>query len=207
MKNILLGAIGALVIAAAGIAFVFLGGWLSFAADDPHSPAVTSLIELARKGAIRRAAADIQAPADLASPERIRRGAGNYAAMCASCHLSPGTGDTELRMGLYPQPPDLKAPPDSGQHTPAERFWIIKHGIKGSGMPAWGKGGMDDVATWDLVAFLQVLPDMSAEAYRQQVERSDGHRHGGIEAPQPGESAAHSHGSHLHAPGARPHKH
>jgi hypothetical protein len=37
-------------------------------------------------------------------------------------------------------------------------FWTIKHGIKMSAMPAWGKT-LDDVTIWNLVAFLrQCLP-------------------------------------------------
>ena len=45
-------------------------------------------------------------------------------------------------------------------------FWIIKHGIKMSAMPAWGKT-LDDAAIWDLVAFVRKLPEMTPETYAQ----------------------------------------
>ena len=47
-------------------------------------------------------------------------------------------------------------------------------------MPAWSKGGMEDEAIWDLAAFLQKMPLLSALAYKQLVAASDGHSHGGI---------------------------
>ena len=46
------------------------------------------------------------------------------------------------------------------QHT----FWVIKHGIKMSAMPAWGKT-QDDAAIWELVAFIRQLPQMTPESY------------------------------------------
>ena len=61
--------------------------------------------------------------------------------------------------------------------SPAAAFWIIKHGIKMSGMPAWGKS-MDDESIWSMVAFLQQLPDMSEIRYHELVESSEGHTHG-----------------------------
>lgn len=154
---------------------VVMSGAVNVAADQPHSDAVHQLIELARERAVEAGAADIQVPA-LDDPAAIRRGAGNYAAMCVDCHLRPDSGPTELSQGLYPPPPDLTAAaPD-----PARAFWTIKHGIKASGMPAWGKN-MGDAHLWDMVAFLQRLPDMSAADYLAEVAASDGHSHGGGE--------------------------
>jgi hypothetical protein len=104
--------------------------------------------------------------------------------MCVGCHLAPGGGDSEIGQGLSPSPPDLThqaagTAPD--ERADARRFWIIKHGIKASGMPAWSKGGMDDEAIWDLTALIKALPAMSAQDYRQQVEASAGHSHSGVE--------------------------
>jgi mono/diheme cytochrome c family protein len=49
---------------------------------------------------------------------------------------------------------------------PAQRaFWIVKHGIKMTGMPAWGKT-LDDAAIWDIVAFVRKMPAMSPETYQ-----------------------------------------
>jgi mono/diheme cytochrome c family protein len=45
-------------------------------------------------------------------------------------------------------------------------FWIIKHGIKMSAMPAWGKT-LDDTAIWELVAFVRKMPEMTPETYAE----------------------------------------
>lgn len=187
MKKILLGALGALVVVALGTGVFVRFGGLNFAADAPHSEIVSNLIAWAREQSIARAAAGIALPADLSDPERRRRGAGNYAAMCVECHLAPGIENTELRRGLYPVPPSLVEPARETRLVSgdARRFWLIKHGIKASGMPAWSKGGMEDQAIWDLVAFLQELPSLTPASYRARVATSDGHHHDAVAVSSP----------------------
>lgn len=165
-------------------ATLLYAGMVDVAADSPHTPIVYRFIAWVRECSIDNRSAGIVPPADLVDAERIRRGAGNYDAMCVGCHLSPGAEDSEIRRGLYPQPPNLTQPANVGvdaNRAAARRFWIIKHGIKASGMPAWAKGGMEDQAIWDLTAFLAVLPTLSAEQYRHRVEISEGHSHGGLD--------------------------
>ena len=87
MKNFLLGAVVAVfTLVVGGGIFGYLGA-VDVAADSPHSALVHTMIETVRNRSIDRQARNIAMPAGLADPERIRRGAGNYAAMCASCHL------------------------------------------------------------------------------------------------------------------------
>lgn len=211
MKKILLTALAIPACAAAMIGGLLYAGVPEPAADAPHGAMVHRLIEWARERAIARRVAGIVAPADLSSPERVRRGAGNYQAMCAGCHLAPGGGDSEIRLGLYPSPPDLTreaAGADTGGRTDARRFWIIKHGIKASGMPAWSKGGMDDATIWDLTALVKALPDMSAQDYRRQVEASAGHSHSGVEHRADQKSLPQVHlDAQPHAHPATPHRH
>ena len=112
--------------------------------------------------------------------------------------------DSEIRKGLYPVPPNLALADDATNASEGDgrRFWIIKHGIKGSGMPAWAAGGMDDEAIWDLTAFIKVLPKLSANAYEASVAASEGHSHGGMPhepaLQQPSEKG-HNHESHSHS--------
>lgn len=179
MKRFWMGVLATLVMGVAAAGAVVYSGMVNVSADSPHSPLVYRLIETAREQSIDRQARDLQVPANLADAERVRRGAGNYAAMCVACHLAPGKTDSEIRMGLYPQPPDLSRPDEAEAHEAARQFWIIKHGIKASGMPAWSKGGIEDEAIWDLVAFLQQMPTLSPEQYLAQVESSEGHSHAG----------------------------
>jgi len=128
--------------------------------------------------------------------------------MCANCHLSPGVENTEIRQGLYPIPPNLALKRDHATQSDsmaARQFWIIKHGIKASGMPAWSKGGMDDQAIWDLTAFLNVLPNLSSEQYRQHVAASDGHSHAGMDHPPQGAAVPSENKVHEHKPGKHMH--
>jgi mono/diheme cytochrome c family protein len=191
----------ALVVAAGVLASVvaiaLLAVWLGVvdvAADNPHSAAVFNLLETARERSIATRIRDIEAP-DLSDPAMIRRGAGNYDSMCATCHLAPAMKDTELSLGLYPAPPNLSR---EASTNPARAFWIIKHGVKATGMPAWGKS-MEDHYIWDLVAFLKHLPSMSADQYAAEVAASGGHSHGG------GETQAHTHEDVAGGGSAHPH--
>jgi mono/diheme cytochrome c family protein len=204
--------------------FVWSGVY-DIGADAAHTRPVYAGLQALRERSIDTRAAKLQVPADLADPARIRQGAGNYDAMCTGCHLAPGAEETELSRGLYPKPPKL-----SRQTVdPARAFWVIKHGIKASGMPAWGKS-MEDEYIWGMVAFLQELPKLDATRYRALVASSGGHSHGGNEsAPQSrdeggvesrrehNEAAEHPHQDatapvdeskpHTHAPGTSPHHH
>jgi mono/diheme cytochrome c family protein len=138
------------VLAAVGV----YSGVFNFAADDPHWGITQRLIETARIRSIATHAGDIAVPANLTDEKLIASGAGEYAEMCTGCHLAPGMKDTEMRTGLYPKPPNLS---ERGAHpAPAHQFWIIKHGLKMTGMPAWGLTH-DDERIWSMVAFLQKL--------------------------------------------------
>ena len=179
---------GLLVLVAVGTGAVIWSGAYNIAADEPHWPLTERLMETVRDRSIAARASDVVAPA-LDDESLIRKGAGNYDAMCAGCHLEPGEDHTELGAGLYPAPPNLSR---DRIDDPAEAFWVIRHGIKMSGMPAWGKS-IDDGSIWGMVAFLQQLPEMSAEQYHELVEASEGHSHGSGEAHDHADDEHHEH--------------
>lgn len=172
---------------AAAFALFVESGAYNFAADEPHTAAVSSLLETMRERSIATRAGGLQPP-NLTETTRIVQGAGNYNAMCVSCHLAPGMAESELSKGLYPAPPNLS----KEKVGPAHAFWVIKHGIKASGMPAWGKS-MSDEYVWNMAAFLQELPKLDADRYKEMVARSGGHHHdhGGAHD----EGADHDHGN------------
>ncbi len=163
-----------LVVAVASVAVFIWSGAFNIAADEPHWPLTGWLMETARDRSIAARASDVIAPA-LEDESQIRAGAGNYDAMCAGCHLQPGVERSEASAGLYPTPPNLT---QRRTDDAARAFWVIKHGIKMSGMPAWGRS-MEDEPIWGMVAFLRQLPDMSPDRYRELVAASGGHSHGG----------------------------
>ena len=153
------------VLALGAGAFVY-SGLYNIGADDHHTKPVFAVLQTLRERSIHARSEDLTVP-DLNDPQLILKGAGQYAAMCTQCHLKPGMKDSELRPGLYPQPPDLS----QTRVAPKEAFWIIKHGIKMSAMPAWG-GSHDDSTIWSMVAFLQKLPDMTPAQYKDMVAKA-----------------------------------
>jgi mono/diheme cytochrome c family protein len=153
-----------LVLAAFAGIFVY-AGFYNIGADAPHNGLVYNALQELRERSIESRARSIRAPADLNSPKRIAAGAGLYAEMCTGCHLGPGVEKSEMSQGLYPQAPELARGDDL---TPAQQFWVIKHGVKLTAMPAWGKTHSDDLI-WDMVAFIRQMPKMSPEQYKAAV--------------------------------------
>lgn len=161
MKVLKIVAILTAVLLLLGCVFV-LSGLYNMAADQPHSRLVLTLIQTLRDRSIAAHAVGINAP-KLDDPALIAEGAEHYAGMCTGCHLAPGKHDSEIRPGLYPRPPNLT---ERRGRAPAQDFWIIKHGIKLSAMPAWGTTH-DDAAIWGIVAFLQKMPTLSIAEYQE----------------------------------------
>ena len=153
-----------LVLGALGGAFIYVGAY-NVGADAPHSSLVFGALEQLRERSIAHYARRVSLPADLNDPKRVAAGAGLYNEMCTVCHLGPGLERSELSQGLYPSAPELALGDDL---TPAEQFWVIKHGVKLTAMPAWGKTH-DDQLIWDMVAFIRQLPKMNPAQYRAAV--------------------------------------
>jgi mono/diheme cytochrome c family protein len=152
-------------------AVAIYAGLYNVAADVPHTQPVYWLLETVRERSIAARARDVVIPNDLADANRISRGAGQYSEMCSGCHLAPGMKRTEISRGLYPRAPELRRTSDL---TPAEQFWAIKHGVKMTGMPAWGVTH-DDELLWDVVAFVRKLPELTAEQYQSLVRNAPKH--------------------------------
>ena len=71
--------------------------------------------------------------------------------------------------GLNPEP--LYLADTVGHWTSAQLFWIIKNGIKMTGMASYG-AVHEDEEIWNLVAFVQRLPKMTPEQYSQMEQAS-----------------------------------
>jgi mono/diheme cytochrome c family protein len=161
-----------------GAAFAYSGAY-DVAATDPHWPITYRVLDAARVRSIKVHAAGIAAPADLDSQARVVAGTSHFAEHCSTCHSAPGVEASDMADGMYPKPPALT---DVAQrYTPGELFWILKNGIKMSGMPSWGDHGDDDL--WNAVAFMEKLPGMTEEDYGRLVMASMAagghHMHGG----------------------------
>lgn len=157
-------AIAAVAVAAVGGAVVYVGAY-NVGADAPHSKPVYWLIDQLRHRSVAVRSRNIVVPANLMDVKRLQSGAGLYTEMCSGCHLAPGMEKTEISQGLYPRAPELFREP---QLSAREQFWMIKHGVKLTAMPAWGKTHNDELI-WDMVAFVRQLPKMSAAQYQAAV--------------------------------------
>jgi mono/diheme cytochrome c family protein len=74
---------------------------------------------------------------------------GHYAEHCAVCHADNGSGETKFHGILYPRPTDLRSD-DTQEMSDGELYWVIKNGVRWSGMPAFGKPGDDDEHVWKI---------------------------------------------------------
>ena len=141
---------------------VFLGGY-NVAASSDHWGVTRWLLRSVRDASIALRRPEAVLP-PLFDEQAIRLAAGHYADECETCHSAPGRPVSALGLSLTPAPPYYAGL--AQDHTPEELFWIVKHGIKMTGMPAWPAQSRDDEVR-AMVALLERLPAMSAGEYRR----------------------------------------
>ena len=174
------------VVIACGIAFIY-SGLYDVAATARHWPVTAWVLQTARTRSIEMHAAAITPPPGLATEANVLMGVDHFSTHCAVCHGAPGVPKGDIAGGLYPQPPNLAGA--ARQFTPGELFWILKHGIKMTGMPAWSDHS--DTELWAIVAFLEKLPTMSEAEYAKQIMANamhgSMHHHGDMGGSDTGE--------------------
>jgi mono/diheme cytochrome c family protein len=161
----LLALIGVLaIIVAVAVAAFFFGGFYSIAATEQDSPPVAWALIHVREASIDRHATTTP-PSGLDDPAMVKAGAHAFAERgCANCHGGPGVSWAKFSEGLNPAPPDLKDV--VGELAPRELFWVVKNGIKMTGMPGFGAIGVSDQEIWSITAFLKKLPTVSEPDYK-----------------------------------------
>lgn len=154
-----LGAIGAFLVAASGL--------IPIRASSGHWPFTVWLLEFGMQRSVSvhsRFAPD--PPPTLDDPREIVRGAGHFETGCRPCHGAPGFPVPRIPRAMTPAPPPLaEAVP---LWDARELFYIVKHGLKLTGMPAWPALTRDD-EVWSVVAFIRRLPHMKAAEYERMV--------------------------------------
>jgi mono/diheme cytochrome c family protein len=137
-------------------------------AHDEPSRAEEVLARAMRRWATPRATRDRTNPVQ-PTPEVIDQALAHYADHCSICHANNGSGETEIGGGLYPRVPDMRSATTQSL-TDGELFSIIEHGIRLTGMPAWGNGTAEgERDSWGLVHFVRRLPKLSEE----EIERME----------------------------------
>lgn len=165
----------------------------------------TAVARTMRSLAVPRKARDMRNPVEK-SADVIKQGMAHYADHCAACHANDGSGETEMGLGLYPKPPDMRLPATQSL-TDGELFYIIENGVRLTGMPAWSTGTEEGKhSTWHLVHFIRELPQLrseqieemkglnprSPEEIRQQIEEEK-FLQGGSAVPAPKQNTTHQH--------------
>ena len=145
----------------AGGLLVIETGAFDVRASTPHSAPVAWATHTTMIHAARRGAAAVAPPTRFTAAE-VQAGLRDYNTNCVSCHGGAAVARAPWASGMTPSPPFLLYA--ARQWTPSELYWIIKHGVKMTGMPAWNTTRSDG-QIWDLVAFLEALPDLSPTAY------------------------------------------
>lgn len=162
-RSIVIFVLLALLLAALAGGAVVYAGIYNVAALKQHTAPVYWLLEYAMRRAVKVRADEIEAP-NLADAGRIRNGFLLYRDRCQQCHGAPGVAPEALAFGLTPAPANLVG---TAREWPAsDIYWVVRNGIKMSGMPAW-EYRLSDSEIWDIVAFVRRLPAFSPLQYRQ----------------------------------------
>jgi len=165
-----------LIVAAAALVAYAYSGMYSVAVGTGHNPVTRWYLSTLRERSVEVRAEELRVPADLDSEQRIRAGAGHYGEMCAGCHGHPGREPSDH---FDPAPPALSRHADE----PDEAFWIVKNGIKMSAMPQHRDHSDEDI--WNIVAFLQRLPQLSVSDYEAITAETEHHHDEGDQADDP----------------------
>jgi cytochrome c553 len=161
-------AVGGFLLAASGI--------IPIKASSGHWPITAWLLKYSMHRSIATHTTGLEAPT-LDEPWLVAKGAGHYETGCRPCHGSPELRGPRVARWMTPHPPYL--PPAISHWEPAELFYLVKHGVKFTGMPAWPAQQRDD-EVWAMVAFLLAFPKLDAQAYRRLVSGEAGERSGEV---------------------------
>jgi mono/diheme cytochrome c family protein len=164
--------LGGIVLLAGGAALFVTSGVYEVAADRPHMQAVHDLLETTMGRSVQRRAAAIE-ERPLQAAVLVERGAVCFRQHCMACHGAPAVSAEPLALAMQPVPGPLV---DAARRWRArELVWIVRHGIRMSGMPAWGQRLYDD-DIWALAAYMQALSGLSPQAHAQLQQRLEGGR-------------------------------
>jgi mono/diheme cytochrome c family protein len=169
-----------LLLVAIGLVVVF-GGFFPVAASKSDPPVIGPILSETMEHGVRRSASGLRAP-QLSDADSLEGGS-HFKGMCQQCHGGPGVEREEFATAMNPPPPDLARA--ARGWSVEEVFWIAKHGLKMSGMPAFGKVDEDE-ELWKIAAFVKRLPKVSASQY---ASLPNAHEKG--EAHEAGEGAHH----------------
>ncbi|HBJ83736.1 MAG TPA: cytochrome C [Verrucomicrobiales bacterium] len=156
---------GLLLVGVIAGALLVVSGAIPTAASSRHWAVTEWFLHFTMRRSIDTHSLGTDVPS-LDQPDLVLKGATHYEIGCRSCHGSPGGTLPRIPQQMTPHPPYL--PLRIGELKPRELFYVVKHGVKFTGMPAWPTQKRDD-EIWAVVAFLQKMPGLDEAAYHQLV--------------------------------------
>ncbi len=156
-------------LAVAGLLFAW-SGLFNVAASTGHWAVTDWFLHWTMRNSVRTHAA-LSAPANPIADQQLVSAAGHFAAACASCHGAPGRRPSPVMQAETPHAPNLAV--NAREWSDRQLFWILDHGVKYTGMPAWpARDRPDEIRR--MVAFVRQLPTMDVARYRSLVEEAAG---------------------------------
>ncbi|CAI08696.1 c-type cytochrome [Aromatoleum aromaticum] len=173
MKKILLTVVALATAAGLAGAAVVYGGFYDISATDQHLAPTYQLLDIAMRRSIKLRAASVTVPS-LDTIGALEHGAPLYRDHCAQCHGAPGVAPEPFALGLTPAAANLA---HTGRAWPPEEiYWVVRHGLKMTGMPAWEQR-LTESELWAVTAFVKRLPELSPPDYRRLVADLPPHDH------------------------------
>ena len=162
-KYVLIGAGATAVLGVVLMVGFLYSGVYPIAANEPHTVLVEWVLTTLQQNSVQLHSNDDRPVPDLQDPELLSAGVEIYHEHCLVCHGAPGVERAILGRGLNPDPPRLVT--EIREWSDIELYWIVSHGLKMAGMPAF-QPGLSDTEVWATVAFMRALPAMTPQEYR-----------------------------------------
>ena len=165
-SRLVVGALACAVLLGAALVY-FIVSAAGFSTRTPPTAFERLIVRALHRASVPSRARDAVNPVAF-SPDVWAESRAHFADHCASCHGNDGRGDTEVGRNLFPRAPDMTRA-STQDKTDGELYWIIENGIRLTGMPAWGKGGSDDVDSWKLVHFVRHLQELTPAQLKEMA--------------------------------------
>ena len=178
-----------LLIALAGGALFTWSGVYNVAASSDHWQITNWFLERVRVESVETWSSFVGKPPPLDDADVVRLGAAHFEGGCTPCHSRPGAPANAIAESMLPVPPPLTQTLE--ELGIEETFWIVKHGLKFTAMPAWPSQPRDD-EVWAVTAFLLQLKELSSADYLELsgVERAGNEQESSAELAESSESVA-----------------
>jgi mono/diheme cytochrome c family protein len=173
MGKALLGVLIGIVLSVTAVLCYVRMGFVDPRADADVGTLEKKLAMPALDASVDRRAPDLKNPIQ-ATDENLMSGMNVYQQTCAGCHGDIQHVHSAIGDSFYPRAPQfVEDAPDMPEN---QNYYITVHGIRLSGMPAWGKT-LNDHQIWQVITFLShmdKLPPQVSTAWKATAGTSEG---------------------------------